>query len=203
MGAPQDLPSSLGCELRIIRAKNIELKPNTLLFVRCYLSVGNGKRVRLDSKEISSNSDSLFFNHSFSLECLASQEATQALIRHGTVVFELRRRSATPVLGNICGSHLVGRAEVPWKTVSEAPEMEIDEWVSLVSDRRRVHHQDVKPPALQVSMRVKLPVASPGSRRRRRVARWDDDHYGCGCNDVGCNCADYDVFALAAAIEAF
>ncbi|XP_052190774.1 uncharacterized protein LOC127800287 [Diospyros lotus] len=203
MGAPQDLPSFLGCELRIRRAKNIELKPNTQLFVRCYLSAGNDKRIRLDSKVISSKSDLLFFNHSFSLECLASQEATQALIRHGTVVFELRRRSATPFLGNICGSHLLGRAEVPWKTVSEASEMEIEEWVSLVSDRRRVHHQDVKPPALQVSIKVKLPVVSPGSRGRRRLAKWDNDHDECGCKDVGCNCADYDVFALAAAMEAF
>ncbi|KAA8546823.1 hypothetical protein F0562_003253 [Nyssa sinensis] len=98
MGAPQSL-SSLSCELRIIRAKNMEFKSVGYLFVRCYLSAGNSTRVQLNSREISSKSN-LFWNESFSLQCLGTKDSRDMLIK-GRVVFELCWRSTVPVLGRI------------------------------------------------------------------------------------------------------
>ncbi|KAL7230728.1 hypothetical protein ACSBR2_009082 [Camellia fascicularis] len=198
MGAPQHL-SSLSCELRIIKAKNIDsIKSNAHLFVRCYLSAGNNKRVRLESKEISPKS--LVWNESFSLECLGTQ-ASMDKVMQGSVVFELRYRITVPVLGRIKGSHLLGSVEIQWKTVCESPEMEFEKWVVMVSSKS---HGDVKPPALEVGMKVRVPAvneAVPRRRRReRRVVDWDE----CGCMDGGCsNCADFEMLALAAAMEAF
>ncbi|KAL7230729.1 hypothetical protein ACSBR2_009083 [Camellia fascicularis] len=196
MGAPQHL-SSLSCELRIIKAKNIDsIKSNGHLFVRCYLSAGNNKRVRLESKDISPKS--LVWNESFSLECLGTQ-ASVDMVMQGGVVFELRYRSTLPVLGRIRGSHLLGRANIPWKTVCQSPEMEIEKWVVMVLSKSR---GDVKPPALQMGMKVRVPAVKEAvpRRRERRAADWIE----CGCMDGECcNCADYEMLALAAVMEAF
>ncbi|XP_059639628.1 uncharacterized protein LOC132282002 [Cornus florida] len=191
--------SSLSCELRIIRAKNMEFVKSTgHLFVRCYLSAGNNKRVRINSQEISSKSD-LFWDESFSLECAGTKDSMDMLVQ-GSVVLELRWRSTVPVLGKLGGSRLLGRGEIPWKTVFESPEMEIEQWFSLVPMSRRVH-EDVKPPALQVWMKVRVPATIETVPRRKngRLTKWDE----CGCMAGGCRCADYEIFALAAALDAF
>lgn len=194
MGASQCL-SSLSCEIRIMRAKNIELKTEGKLFVRYYLSAGNNQRVGLNSREISSKSD-LFWDESFSLECLGSEESIQSLMQE-RVVFELRWRSKVPVLGRVRKSHVLGRVEIPWTSVFASKEMEIEKWVSMVSTGSRVVGQDGQPPALQVAMKVRIPKVA---ERSRRVMKWDE----CGCTDGGCTCVDADhIFALAAGLEAF
>ncbi|XP_028116423.1 uncharacterized protein LOC114314157 [Camellia sinensis] len=211
MGAPQDL-SSFRCELRIVRAKNIELKSNGHLFVRCYLSSGKNNRVRLDSQEISSKSD-LFWNETLSLKCSGTQDSMEMLLMQGSVVFELRWRSTVPFIGKIGGSHLLGRAEIPWKTVSQTPEMEIEKWAVMVPKSRRVY-EDIKPPTVQVAMKLKVPtvkeampvpvpVLMPMTMRKRRNNQRVTNSDECGCMDVGCNCADYDMFALGAALDGF
>ncbi|GMP32712.1 hypothetical protein CsSME_00006348 [Camellia sinensis var. sinensis] len=210
MGAPQNL-SSFRCELRIIRGKNIELKSNGHLFVRCYLSAGKNNRVRLDGQEISSKSN-LFWNETLSLECSGTQDSMEMLMQ-GSVVFELRWRSTAPFIGKIGGSHLLGRAEIPWKTVSETPEMEIEKWAVMVPKSRRVYDY-IKPPAVQVAMKLKaptvkeamsvpVPVLMPMTMRKRRNNQRVTNSDECGCMDVGCNCADYDMFALVAALDGF
>ncbi|KAL6220082.1 hypothetical protein ACLB2K_007839 [Fragaria x ananassa] len=74
MGISLEL-SSLSCDLRIIQAKNIEfLKTTGNLFVRYYLSAGDGKRVSLNTQEISAKSDHIW-NESISLECNESNRA--------------------------------------------------------------------------------------------------------------------------------
>ncbi|KAE7998093.1 hypothetical protein FH972_002671 [Carpinus fangiana] len=194
MGAPHQL-SSLTCNLTIMQAKNVDFQSTGTLFVRYYLSAGNNKRIRLDTREISSKSD-LCWNESFSLDCFGSQDSMDSLNQQN-VVFELRRRNKVPVLGRIGGSQLLGRAEIPWKEVCESPNMEMEKWVTMgqvgVS----------KPPKLQVAMKVQvLPAMEETERRRNRnVKKWDDEC--CGCKDFhGYRCEDYDIFALAA-LEAF
>lgn len=194
MGASQ-CPSSLGCEIRIIRAKNIELKTEGKVFVRCYLTAGNNQRVGLNSREISAKSN-LFWDESFSLECSGSEESIQNLVQE-RVVFELRWRSNVPVLGRVRKSSVVGRVEIPWTSVVASEEMEIEKWVSMVAPTGggRVV-EDGKPPALQVGMKVRIQAEAV---RSRRVRKWDE----CGCMDGGCSCVDADhIFALAAALEA-
>ncbi|KAL7223461.1 hypothetical protein ACSBR1_024996 [Camellia fascicularis] len=165
--------------------------------------------VRLDSQEISSKSN-LFWNEWLSLECLGTQDSMEMLMQ-GSVVFELRWRSTAPFIGKIGGSHLLGRAEIPWKTVSETPEMEIEKWAVMVRKSRRVY-EDIKPPAVQVAMKLKVPtvkeamsvsVLMPMTMRKRRNNQSMTNSDECGCMDVGCNCADYDIFALTTALDAF
>nr|GLL26102.1 uncharacterized protein LOC112019441 [Ipomoea trifida] len=183
--------SSLSCELKIIGAKNIDTQhyPSGSFFVRCYLSAGNGQKAELNSREIPPSGD-LSWNESFSLDCLGSEENISLLKLAGDVVFELRwRRRRFPA-----GSKLVGRAQIPWKLCFEAPNMEIEKWVFVDSKKG----SSDKPPALQIAMKVK-------AEERRRRRRWGhDDECECGCMDGGDHgCADYEIFALGAALEAF
>ncbi|CAK9174955.1 unnamed protein product [Ilex paraguariensis] len=196
MGAHQNF-SSLNCELRILRAKNIELKSTCHLFVRCYLSAGKKSRVQINSREISSNSD-LFWDELFSLDCFGTEDSVNMLMQ-GKVVFELRRRNTAPLFGRIGRSQLLGKAEIPWKSVSEAPEMEIEKWVTMIS-KSRSGHEGFKPPAVKIAMKVQLLAVAETVRRKKncRLTKWDE----CGCTDSWCNCVDYDIFALGAALEA-
>lgn len=193
MDASFQCSSSLKCELSIIRAKNIEFKSSGHLFVRCYLSAGNNTRVQLNTKEISSKSD-LFWDEFFSLQCQGTEDAINSL-RQGNVAFELRWRSTKPILGRLIGgSKILGRAEIPWKNVFESPNMEIETWVRMNS-KNPCLHQDVKPPSVQVKVKVGVPEMT-------NERRWDDS---CGCKDGGCQSldyVDYDYFALGFALEA-
>ena len=199
MGAPQ-LLSSLSCELRIIQAKNVEFKSKGSFFVRYYLSAGNNKGIRLNTREISSKSD-LSWNESFSLDCFGNQDSMDNL-KQESVVFELRWRNKVPVLGKIGGSQLLGRAEIPWKQVFESPNMEIENWVTMASTRRHVL-EGAKPPKLQVGMRIQVSaMVEMEGRTQRKVNKRE---YECGCingHDYS-TCGDYEIFALTAALEAF
>ncbi|KAF5458144.1 hypothetical protein F2P56_022199 [Juglans regia] len=210
MGTSQQF-SSLSCKLTIKQAKQVELRSTGSLFVRYYLSAGNNKRIRLNSREISSRSD-LYWNESFSLDCFATHD-TMDNLKQENVVFELRWRSnKVPVLGRniIGGSKLLGRAEIPWKEVYESPNMEMEKWVTMIpTSGSRVLVEGVKPPKLQVGMKVQVPAMVEKEIRRRSnygkgKKSWDES---CGCKDGhghGCtSCEDYNIFALAAALEAF
>ncbi|XP_057970553.1 uncharacterized protein LOC131159556 [Malania oleifera] len=189
--------SSLACELRIIRARNIELKPARNLFVRIHLSAGNNKTIALTTRQISSNSHHLCWNQSFSIQCFGTLDSMAAL-KQGHVVFDLRCRNPTlPILGRLGGggSRLLGRAEIPWETLFQSPDMEIEEWITMGSPGRAkpVHRCQV-----QVGSKVRVPA--PERRRGEELRKWKD---GCGCeNGVGRNCLDCEVFPLAAAMEA-
>ncbi|KAK2657248.1 hypothetical protein Ddye_010300 [Dipteronia dyeriana] len=225
--------TSLSCEIGIIKAKNIKLKPNSSsttggVFVRYYLSGGNNKRsVQLNSQEISSSSSSksdddefmMIWNESFSLECVGTEECIKNLSQQ-SVVFELRWRPDTKAssLKYILGkkkskSRLLGRAEIPWKTVFESPNMEIQNWVVMVPKHKvnnsaRVLDQDhvlkLAAPSLHVSMKTVIDNQVPKmvEKKKNKSSSWVDE---CGCSDDhhhgGCNCADYEIFALVAALE--
>ncbi|KAF7134724.1 hypothetical protein RHSIM_Rhsim08G0010000 [Rhododendron simsii] len=201
MGVSDQHLTSFSCELRITRVKNIDhlIKSSGQVFVRCYLSAGNNTRVRLETLEISSKSN-LFFDYSLSLNCLAPQDSMAKLMESGTAVFELRQRKTTrPFLGKV-GSNLLARAEVPWKSVFESPEVEIDRWVFMVPKSRR-GNEDEKPPAVEVAMKIQVPAVAEkvATRRRpcRRERKWDE----CGCvHGGGCSCGDNEIFTLAAAL---
>ncbi|KAJ6419437.1 hypothetical protein OIU84_029531 [Salix udensis] len=170
--ATQGLMTCLSCEIEILQAKNVEFKSHGSLFVRYYLSTGNNKRAQLNSREISAKAD-LFWNESFSLQCSGTEDSINSL----------------------------KQAEVPWKTVLESPKLEMEKWVRMVPNKGVVP-DDVKPPSVQIAMRVRVPAMAEMEKTKRRngsLKRWDD----CGCcKDSGCRCEDYDIFFLVAALEA-
>lgn len=216
--------TSLRCELKIMRAKNIEfskLSDQRHMFVRCYLPTGNHNRnVQVNSKEIiSTNNSDLFWDDSFSLECSGAQEAMESL-KKGNVVFELRCRKKS-VLGN-SSSKLLGRAEIPWKTVFESPNMENETWVPMISTekkkknclrrRRSVIIDDgdliYKPPSIQVSMKIIRVLDDEEEKRsiNKRAKNIVKEECCCkDCNNIhGCHSfADFDVFAIGFALDAF
>ncbi|KAJ9177605.1 hypothetical protein P3X46_012808 [Hevea brasiliensis] len=196
MGAASLCPSSLSCEIRIVQAKNIELKSHGNLFVRFYLPAGNKKKIQLNSQEISSKSN-LLWNQSFSLECSGTDQDSISNLKQESVVFELRWRNTNPILGKISGgSQLLGRAEIPWKTAVESPKMEIEKCFMMLSKKTCSLLVDgVKPPSLQISMKVRVPKME---KKKKKMLR---DECGC-CSGSGCKCEDYEMFALVGAFEA-
>ncbi|GMP32716.1 hypothetical protein CsSME_00006352 [Camellia sinensis var. sinensis] len=114
------------------------------------------------------------------------------MLMQESVVFELRWRSTAPFIGKTGGLHLLGRAEIPWKTVSETLEMEIEKWAVRVPKSRRVY-EDIKPPAVQVAMKLKVstvkeamsvPVLMPMTMRKRRNNQRMINSDECGCMDA-------------------
>ncbi|CAN4075668.1 unnamed protein product [Withania somnifera] len=190
--------SCISCEIQIIRARNIEQINYKTLFVRCYLPAGNNLRVKLNSQEISSKSD-LFWDESFSLDCMGNQDSIN-MLKQGTVVFELRSRK---YLGkyNIGGSQLLGRAEIPWKRVFESTDMEIEEWAILMATSKNIIDEGVKPPAVKIAMKVKV-----NEETKRLIRRsWDEScacKGYCGCHSSSIFSADdCEIFALGAALD--
>ncbi|XP_076924913.1 uncharacterized protein LOC143587530 [Bidens hawaiensis] len=165
--------SSLHCELKIMNARNIQLtNSGGYLFVRCYLSAGNNKRVRVDSREVSSKGD-LSWNESFSLDCKGTKQS-MGMIIHGMIVLELRWRSNSIALFG--RSQLVGRAEVSWRDAFESPNMEIDRWVMMDLKKK-----GVKAPSVCVAMKIEVP--SSEGMVVRKMNKWDES---CGCCHGDC-----------------
>ncbi|KAF9681886.1 hypothetical protein SADUNF_Sadunf05G0049700 [Salix dunnii] len=143
---------------------------------------GKNKRIQLNSREISSKSN-LVWNESFSLECLGTDDSINNL-KQETVVFELRWRNINPILAKIGGSQLLGRAEVPWQTVLESPNLEMEKWVMLVPKKGSVP-DDVKPPSVQIAMKARVPEMAEMAKKNRRNGRLKGR--GC-CKDSGYVC---------------
>lgn len=186
--------SSFSCELRTIEAKNTEFIPRGKLFVRYYLSAGNGQRIQLNTREISSETE-FYWNESFSLQCSGSQDFMHSLKTEG-LVLELRRRNTTSVLGRMFGSQLVGRAEIPWNDIFESSDMEMEKWIPLNLTRS----VEVKPPAIRVAVKVRVPAMEENAKKKKQQRLKKSDRE-CGCNEIGCSCSGNDIFAIAAALE--
>ncbi|XP_068638375.1 uncharacterized protein [Aristolochia californica] len=195
MEATRNQLSSLNCELKIMRAKNLDFIAPGKLFVRYYLVAGNGQKIRLSSREIQSSCEP-HWNESISLECGGAPD-TVAELRRQKVVFELRWRTS-PLLGRIVRSTLLGRAEVSWKDVLESDDMSMVRWVTLST--KNCSPVGLKPPALQLDMRVRIPAEAPKVKRRvGSSAKWKE----CGCRDGSCNGRDEELFAIVAAVDVF
>nr|GEX06882.1 hypothetical protein [Tanacetum cinerariifolium] len=179
--------SSLQCKLKILNAKNIHVaNSDGYLFIRCYLSSGNNKRVRLDSRKVSPNG-SFSWNESFSLDCKGTKQS-MGMIIHGTVVLEFHWRRTT--------SSLFGRAEVSWKGVFESPNMEMERCVMM-----KTKNKDMKAPSVRIVMKIKTPNGVALVERKKN--KWDES---CGCcHGDFCNsaCLDSELFVIGAALDDF
>ncbi|KAK1423734.1 hypothetical protein QVD17_19042 [Tagetes erecta] len=187
MDALKDL-SSLHCEIKIMNAKNIQLtNTNGCLFVRCYVSAGNNKRVRVDSREVCPNGE-VSWNESFSLDCVGTKQSTDVIVQ-GTIVLELRWRSNS--LASFGRSELVGRGEVSWRSAFESLNMQIERCVMLEAKKK-----GVKAPFVNVGMKI-----SSGGLVARKMKKWDES-----CHDECCNvsaCVDSEFFFIGTALDAF
>ncbi|KVH96845.1 hypothetical protein Ccrd_001059 [Cynara cardunculus var. scolymus] len=171
-----------------MNAKNIQAtSSNGYIFVRCYLSVGNDKRVRLESQRMSPNGD-FSCDESFSLDCTGTNQSMDMII-HGTLALELRWRSNAVALFG--GSRLLGRSKVSWRSVFESLNMELETWV-MMKPKKNI----VKSPCVRIAMKIEAPPRVDLVERRRKN-RWDES---CGCCHGDCcnnnTCFDSEHFVI-------
>ncbi|XP_074290497.1 uncharacterized protein LOC141617212 [Silene latifolia] len=196
--------SSVKCEVRVIGAKNVETTSKGAIFIRCYISAGYNRNIQLNTREIMSSdkdqSDHIIWDETFSLECNGEQDAICNL-KEENIIFEMRRKK-------MGGSQLVGRAEVPWKSVFDATNMEILKWVSMTRNEK-VENEEcwINPVALQVGIKVELPDMSRSDTKRRRRNERMKNRDGCECSSSSnggcCSCVDTHLLLSAEAFDAF
>ncbi|XP_026437739.1 uncharacterized protein LOC113335951 [Papaver somniferum] len=191
--------SSLNCELRIIRAKNLDFSTNGTLFVRYYILNETSERIRLNTREVASSSVcDPCWNHSISLECSRDKDVIDKLSQQ-TIVFELRSRSTKSIFGR---SKVLGTAEISWLEVLESTELSIEKWVPTISKSNSISDNS-KPASLQIGMKITVPetihTLKNKSQTRFSTKNWKE----CGCKHGGCTDTNEDVFAVAATLEVF
>ena len=175
------------CELNIIRLTNlaVDLHPGKL-FIRYYVYAGRGRRIRIDTREISSTCDAHWDEQS-SLECEVASDSTKEAIWAQNVVFELRWRRAKPFFK--AKSKLLGRAEVAWEDVSGSGDVSVDKRVSFVA--KKPVPEGEKPPTLVVRFGIR--VRDLEAREKRKMVHemgWND----CRCESCGWVGSEEDMF---------
>ncbi|XP_010462454.1 PREDICTED: uncharacterized protein LOC104743028 [Camelina sativa] len=201
MGVMEKKLRSLKCEVRIVEARNVEIKSQaTTLFVRFYLSAGHNRKIEVKTRQISSKSDQLMWDQSFGLECQGNEAAVQEL-KQQRVVFELRRKKTSTFLRKSSRSEVLGTGEVSWESVFESPGMEIERFV-VMDDSKTPVFRDEKPMLLKVALKVQAleeteKKLNKKEERLEKLCSVCSSSRDCG----GCSCLDYEAFALACALD--
>ncbi|CAH8280855.1 unnamed protein product [Arabidopsis lyrata] len=200
MGVMEKKLRSLKCEVRIVEARNVEIKSQaSTLFVRFYLSAGHKRKIEVNTREISSKSDQLMWDQSFGLECQGDEAALQEL-KQQRVVFELRRKKTPSFLRKSSRSEVVGRGEVSWESVFESPGMEIERFVVMGESKNQVSG-DEKPMLLKIALKVQA-LEEMEKILIKKDKKTEKLCCVCSSRDCGsCNCLDYEAFALACALD--
>lgn len=150
----------MALNLEIMEARNVIVKPaggKDSLFVRYYLSTGNGqvKNITVNSKEVTARSDPQW-KQTFRLECGGIMDDVNVIteLQKQFVRFELRERSGkVKVVGNMFrASKVVGWVEIPWKDLLASPTVSINSWYSLIPI---VRGGSELPPSLHLAISVK------------------------------------------------
>ncbi|KAL1215472.1 hypothetical protein V5N11_021897 [Cardamine amara subsp. amara] len=200
MGVREKKLCSLKCEVRIVEARNVEIKSQaSTLFVRFYLSAGHNRKIEVNTREICSKSDKLIWDQSFGLECQGNEAAVEEL-RQQRVVFELRRKKTSSFLGKSSKSEVVGRGEVSWESVFESPGMEIERFV-VMGESKNLVSEDEKPLLLKIALKVQA-LEEMEKMMIKKEKKLEKLCCVCSSRDCGsCNCLDYEAFALACALD--
>ncbi|RZC89489.1 hypothetical protein C5167_027031 [Papaver somniferum] len=191
--------SSLNCELRIIRANNLDNSTNGTVFVRYYILSENGERIRLNTREVPSSSMcDPCWNESILLECSRDKDVIDELSQQ-SIVFELRSRNSKSIFGR---SKVLGTAEISWLEVLESTELSVEKWVPAISKNNNIS-ESLKPASLQIGMKITVPETAhtlkTKNQNRFSTKSWKE----CGCKHGGCSDTNEDVFAVSATLEVF
>nr|ABK27082.1 unknown [Picea sitchensis] len=147
--------------LEILEARNVTVKPSSgrdSLFVRYYLSTGNGQtnNIAVNSTEVMAKADPEW-KQTFCLDCGWSIENGNIIceLQKQFVRFELRERSSrVRVLGSMFrASKLVGWIEIPWKKLLASPTLSI--WFPLIPINTSVSGGSQRPPSLHLAICLK------------------------------------------------
>ncbi|KAG2327127.1 hypothetical protein Bca4012_036071 [Brassica carinata] len=198
MGVMGKKLSSLKCEVRVVEARNVEIKSQaSTLFVRFYLSAGHNRKIEVNTREICQRSENLIWDQSFGLECQGDKAAVEEL-KQQRVVFELRRRKTSSFLRKSSRSEVVGRGEVSWESVFESLDMEMERFV-VMSESKTPVFGDESPVLLKIGLKVQAL-----EMKKKTLINKKEKLCACCCSsrDCGsCSCLDYEAFALACALD--
>lgn len=197
MGVMGKKLSSLKCEVRVIEARNVEIKSQaSTLFVKFYLSAGHNRKIEVNTRELCQKSENLIWDQSFGLECQGNEEAVEEL-KQQRVVFELRRRKTASFLRKSSRSEVVGRGEVSWESVFESRGMEMERFV-VMSESKTPLFGDGSPVLLKIGLKVQaLEMKKTLINKKEKLCACCSSSRDC----KSCSCLDYEAFALACALD--
>jgi hypothetical protein len=200
MGVMEKKLRSLKCQVRIVEARNVEIKSQaSTLFVRFYLSAGHNRKIEVNTRELSSKSDQLMWDQSFGLECQGDEAAVKEL-KQQRVVFELRRKKKSTFIRKSSKSEVVGRGEVSWESVFESPGMEIERLVVMGESKNWVL-EDERPLLLKIALKVQA-LEEMEKMLIKNDKKTEKLCCVCSSRDCGsCSCLDYEAFALVCALD--
>jgi len=214
------ITKGMAINLEILEARNVIAKPaggRDSLFVRYYLSSGNGKgnnNIAVNTREVMATRNPQW-KQTFFLECGGNVNVISELQKQ-FVRFEVRKKSSG-VLGSMFrASELMGWFEIAWKDLLASPTLSINDWFPLISDTRGGSEL---PPTLHLAISIDQPPQERGTEKEmydsaevimscrnevrrnylnvnRRITRLQRD--GCRCGGTVCcqHLHDEGIFAL-------
>ncbi|CAN7023971.1 unnamed protein product [Brassica rapa subsp. trilocularis] len=198
MGVMGKKLSSLKCEVRVIEARNVEIKSQaSTLFVRFYLSGGHNRKIEVNTRELCQKSENLVWDQSFGLECQGNEAAVEEL-KQQRVIFELRRRKTASFLRKSSRSEVVGRGEISWESVFESRGMEMERFV-VMSESKTLVFGDDSPVLLKIGLKVQALEMEKKMliNKKEKLCACCSSSRDC----KSCSCLDYEAFALACALD--
>ncbi|ONK74034.1 uncharacterized protein A4U43_C03F2110 [Asparagus officinalis] len=175
--------AQLRCEMNIMKLTNLDTSPTSgKLFIRYYVYVGGGRRVRIDTREVPSAGEDPHWGEESSLECAVPSNPVKKAIRERGVLFELRWRRDESCFGMKAKSKMLGRAEAAWEDAL------VEKRVSFAMRSPLTVTEGCKPPTLLVRMGIKV-----------RDLELREKHKGCDCEGCGWIGSEEDMFVAATA----
>jgi hypothetical protein len=171
--------------LEILEARNVIVKPDgsrDSLFVRYYLSTGNGQtnNIAVNSTEVMARTDPQW-KQTFCLDCGGIIDDVNVIseLQKQFVRFELRQRSSRiRVLGGMFrASKVVGWVEIAWKDLLASPTFSINNWFPLIPI---ISGGSQLPPSLHLAISLKPlcsvdSVSQPPQEHRTEMEIYDPE----------------------------
>lgn len=168
-----DTQQSMQLMLEVVKARHVKEDTGSL-FVRYYIQNAGGT-VTMNTRPVLASSHPEW-RETLSVECTSAIENGDLVsrLRSEFLVFELRCRSGSCLLGSMKGSRIIGRVRVAWQELLESASLSMENWFPLVTERKAKLNDSCKPPSLHLALSITPPVAAirssiwPLSRLERR-----------------------------------
>lgn len=188
-----DKQQSMQLILEVVRARHVK-KNNGSLFVR-YCIQNAGGTVVINTRPVLASSHPEW-REALSVDCFSGKGNGDLVskLRSEFLVFEVRWRSRSSLLGSMRGSKLIGRVRIAWKELLESASLSMENWFPLVTERKLQLDDSCKPPSLHLALSITPPVAamkssirpSPPLQKRMISHRQGRNVPSVHCGDRGC-----------------
>lgn len=156
---------SMQLMLEVVRARHVK-EDNGSLFVRYYIQNAGGT-VAINTRPVLASSHPEW-REALSVDCFLGKGNGDLVskLRSEFLVFEMRWRSRSSLLGSMRGSKLIGKVRIAWKELLESACLSIENWFPLVTERKLQLNDSCKPPSLHLALSITPPVAAISSSIR-------------------------------------